>query len=81
MISFPLKTPITYAFDESAGYDCISGGYDIRDAAGDKILTIDMLDFCHGKATYRERALPNKDAEQIARDIVDILNLKYGTVS
>lgn len=78
MITFPLKTPVTYAFDDSAGYDGISGGYEIRDASGEVILTIDMLNFCPGKATWEERGAPNKDAEQIAMDIVEMLNLKYG---
>ena len=36
--------PLSCEYDETGGYDCMSSGYDILDATGNTICTIDVGD-------------------------------------
>jgi hypothetical protein len=35
----------TVEFDENGGYDCMYGGFDIKDASGKRVVTVDLGDF------------------------------------
>ena len=42
-----LALPLTWEWDEYGGYDCMSGGWHIKNAQGKTLFTIDDADFAY----------------------------------
>ena len=64
------NTPLSWKYNECGGYDCMYAGYDIIDAAGNVVFTIDGKDF--GQESCSSTHVP--DAEELAQWIVDSAN-------
>ena len=58
-----LAVPFSCEHDECGGYDCMSGGWHVKNAAGTTLVTVDEADFDE-----------KKDAETVARFIVCTAN-------
>jgi len=72
-----------YTFDNHAGYDCMSGGYTVKDENDKTIVTVDCVDFVneddfdgddYEKKYWDAVRLPNLAAEAIAKLIVEANN-------
>lgn len=59
-------TPWTCSFSDTAGYDCMTGGWYISDANGDTICVIDQANFGQDHCDWDYRS---PEAEQVARAI------------
>lgn len=57
--------PVRYEFDEHGGYDCMSSGYRVLDAAGRTCVTVDTKEF--RRARMMESCEPLEEAEALAR--------------
>jgi len=64
------KTPWSVRFETDGGYDCMYAGYDILDANGDRLLTVDVGDFISDNPTYEEKHAENATAKALADLIV-----------
>ena len=63
-------TPLSWEFQEEAGYDCMYSGYVIKDKRGHELFTLDCRDFDQDACTYK----PVPEAEAVAQWIVDKAN-------
>lgn len=64
------NTPLSWKYDECGGYDCMYAGYDILDADGNIVFTVDGKDFGQESCSYTR--IP--EAEELAQWIVDSAN-------
>jgi len=66
----PLELPLSWEYNETGGYDCMYSGYDVKDAVGDYLFTLDGRHF--GQETCEYGQLPR--AEELVRWICDTVN-------
>lgn len=67
------QTPWRYEFREGGGYDSMTDGFDILDAAGKLVTTIDLSDY--GQLNCRDEVEAKPKAERAAALIVNAVNM------
>jgi hypothetical protein len=61
-----LKAPWTVEFNENGGYDAMGAGYEVYDAEGDDVVTVETYWWLEHGASDAARHAENPDAARIA---------------
>ena len=71
----------TYEYDETGGYDCMTGAFIVEHPDGSRVVAVDLGDFGQGHCEWPPQEAHKAAAEEIAKLITEALNKRLDAAS